>query len=69
MNLIKNKGVFMAYLPEDINMLLSFINMKLRDEYPSLSALCEDMEADEQKIKQKLSSAGYVYDENKNAFI
>ena len=30
-------------LPEDPMMLYSFINMKLRDFYPSLDALCEDM--------------------------
>ena len=30
-------------LPEDPVMLYSFINMKLRDFYPSLDALCEDM--------------------------
>ena len=29
-------------LPEDPMMLYSFINMKLRDFYPSLDALCED---------------------------
>ena len=29
-------------LPEDPMMLYSFINMKLRDFYPSLDALCEE---------------------------
>ena len=29
-------------LPEDPMMLLSFVNMKLRDEYDSLQALCDD---------------------------
>ena len=29
-------------LPQDPNMLFSFINMKLRDFYPSLDALCDD---------------------------
>ena len=33
-------------LPEDPMMLYSFINMKLRDFYPSLDALCEDMNVD-----------------------
>ena len=30
-------------LPEDPMMLLSFVNMKLRDEYDSLQALCDDL--------------------------
>ena len=30
-------------LPKDPMMLFSFINMKLRDYYPSLDALCADM--------------------------
>ena len=31
-------------LPSDPIMLLSFVNMKLRDQYASLDALCEDMD-------------------------
>ena len=31
-------------LPKDPMMLFSFINMKLRDYYPSLDALCADRE-------------------------
>ena len=31
-------------LPKDPMMLFSFINMKLRDFYPSLDALCQDMQ-------------------------
>ena len=30
-------------LPEDPMMLLSFINMKLRDNYSSRDELCDDM--------------------------
>ena len=42
-------------LPEDPMMLYSFINMKLRDFYPSLDALCENMnvEKDVIELKQK----------------
>ena len=46
-------------LPEDPVMLYSFINMKLRDFYPSLDALCEDMERREKKdIVRKLEARG-----------
>ena len=31
-------------LPQDPNILLSYINTKLRDQYPSLEALCEDLD-------------------------
>lgn len=58
----------MTYIPNDPAMLLSFINMKLRDEYDSLSSLCEDLEADEETLKATLSAAGYAYDEEKNRF-
>ena len=33
-------------IPEDPAILLSFVNMKMRDFYKSLDELCEDMEAD-----------------------
>ncbi len=55
-------------LPVDGAMLLSFINMKLRDEYASLDDLCEDCEADRAEIEEKLRALGYEYDPARNAF-
>ena len=55
-------------LPKDPNMLLSVINMKLRDFYPSLEVLCDDMDEDRESIVWILSEAGYTYDPEKNAF-
>lgn len=55
-------------LPEDPVMLYSFINLKLRDYYPSLDALCEDMDVAKEMIEQKLKSVGFVYDPAKNRF-
>ena len=46
-------------MPKDPVMLLSFLNMKLRDFYPDLHALCEDMDADEEEIIQKLAEIDY----------
>ena len=40
------KEVTKMLLPEDPYMLLSVVNMKLRDCYPSLDALCDDLEVD-----------------------
>lgn len=56
-------------LPHDPIILLSFINTKLRDEYSSLDALCEDLNADESVIKAKLATVGYVYDSKLNKFV
>ena len=55
-------------LPEDPNMLYSYINTKLRDEYGSFAAFCEDTGADPQAVTEKLAAAGYTYDEARNRF-
>lgn len=56
-------------LPKDPVILLSFINMKLRDYYPSLAALCDDLGADEEEIRKTLAAIGYEYAADKNAFV
>ena len=56
-------------LPKDPHILVSFLNQKLRDFYPSLDALCEDLEVDRDAILQKLEAADYSYDAEKNAFV
>ena len=55
-------------LPSDPIMLLSFVNMKLRDTYASLDALCEDMDVSKEAIMEKLSMVGYEYDKEMNRF-
>ena len=55
-------------LPKDPFILLSVINMKLRDFYPSLDALCEDMNENKEEIIALLSSAGFEYSESENSF-
>ncbi len=55
-------------LPKDPFILLSMINMKLRDSYSSLDALCDDMDEDKNEIISALSAAGFEYDENTNSF-
>ena len=56
-------------LPGDPIMLLSFVNMKLRDQYASLDALCEDMDESKEAIVAKLSEVGYEYIQERNQFI
>lgn len=55
-------------IPQDPNMLLSFVNLKLRDYYSSLDAMCDDMDLSKAEIEEKLQSIGYAYDEKSNRF-
>ena len=55
-------------LPKDPVILLSYINTLLRDEYASLSSLCEDLQVDEEELQKTLSSIGYEYDSTLNRF-
>ena len=55
-------------LPEEPMMLYSFINMKLRDSYASLDALCEDMDVDKDGIVRTLKRVGFVYNPDRNRF-
>ena len=56
-------------LQKDPMLLLSVVNTKLRDQYTSLDALCEDMQADREKMETKLQNIDYTYDENTNQFV
>lgn len=56
-------------LPNDPIMLLSAVNMKLRDYYKDLDDLCDDMNADKDELTDKLSSIGYEYDSDENQFV
>ena len=55
-------------LSEDPMMLYSFINMKLRDFYPSLDALCEDMNVEKEVIVRTLKRVGFEYNPERNRF-
>lgn len=56
-------------IPKDPVMLLSYVNLKLRDFYTSLDAFCEDLDMDRNEIVEKLSGIDYHYDEEKNQFV
>lgn len=55
-------------IPEDPFILLSFVNMKLRDEYDSLDALADGLDVDVNDIKSRLESVGFKYDASQNQF-
>ena len=52
----------------DAAMLLSFVNMKLRDAYASPEELCEDLGWDLGELEARLASAGAAYDASANRF-
>lgn len=56
-------------LPKDPILLLSAVNTKLRDYYPTLDALCEDMQTDKEEIINVLKGINYEYDESRHQFI
>lgn len=58
----------MLVLPKDPMMLFSVINAHLRDTYPSLDALCDDLHVEKQQIIDQLAAVGYEYNEDKNKF-
>lgn len=49
-------------------MLMSFINTKLRDVYPSLDALCDDMHIDRAELEALLAKGGFEYSKEYNKF-
>ena len=55
-------------LPEDPVMLLSFVNTKLRDQYASLDALCDDLDTSRTALEAKLGEIGYFYNAKENRF-
>lgn len=55
-------------VPNDPVILLSFINTKLRDFYPSLEELGKSLDVDTTEIIEKLRSINYEYDPNQNRF-
>ena len=56
------------YMSMDPNILVSIINMKLRDFYSSLEILCDDMSISKDTLEEKLSQVGYTYDKDINQF-
>jgi hypothetical protein len=56
-------------IPSDPVMLLSYINLKLRDNYSSLEALCDDLDESKSEIEEKLKSINYTYDKDQNQFV
>ena len=58
----------MVMIPKDPVMLLSFLNMKLRDYYKDLDALCEDLDLEKADVVEKMASIQATYHETNNQF-
>lgn len=56
-------------IPQDANMLLSYVNLKLRDYYPSFAVFCDDLDISMTETEQKLNQIGYFYDSQLNQFV
>ncbi len=52
-----------------VQMLLSIINMKLRDVYEDLESFCEDYNIEANIIIEKMARINYVYNIENNQFI
>ncbi|MGN0368826.1 MAG: DUF4250 domain-containing protein [Wujia sp.] len=56
-------------LPGDVNMLLSFVNTRLRDEQINLESFCAQFDVSVQDLQEKLSEIDYHYNEELNRFV
>lgn len=59
----------MNTIPNDPVMLLSFVNLKLRDYYQNLEAFCDDLGVEQSGLEEKLAGIDYHYDRTSNQFI
>lgn len=55
-------------LPQDPFILLSFVNTQLRDNFPSLEALCDDAGVTVEDVVSRLEKAGFRYDPEQRQF-
>ncbi len=56
-------------LPNDAVMLLSAVNMLLRDKYSSLEELCIGEDVNREEVEEKLRKIDYCYNNDSNQFI
>lgn len=58
----------MELLPKDPVMLMSFINMKMRDEYRTLEDFCASYSLDEAKLKAEMTANGFDWNPQTRQF-
>ncbi|PTT47145.1 DUF4250 domain-containing protein [Aeromonas sp. HMWF016] len=52
----------------DVNMLLSLINMQLRDRYDDLEDLCKAQDLDQAALEARLASGNFHYQPEQKQF-
>lgn len=55
-------------LPKDPNMLLSFVNTKLRDDFANIDKFCTNYNISKDELNNKLNILGYFYNDKENQF-
>ncbi len=55
-------------LPKDPNMLLSFVNTKLRDDFANIDKFCTNYNISKDELNNKLNTLGYFYNAKENQF-
>ena len=56
-------------IPNDPVILLSYVNTKLRDQFPTLEELCKSLCINQQELCQKLAGIDYHYEAGRNQFV
>ena len=56
------------YETMDHYILVSAVNVQLRDEFSSLEDLCSAQEIDAEKLKDRLKKSGFKYDSEQRQF-
>ena len=56
-------------ITKDPFMLLSWINLQLRDYYPSLDELCRSLNLDRKSLEITLGGIDFQYDPASNRFV
>lgn len=57
------------WLTMDPYIVLSLSNMKLRNFYPTLEAMCEDLGIEQKVLEEKMKDIGYRYEKSGNHFV
>lgn len=59
----------MDTLPQDPNMLVSVLNMKMRDNDMTLDELCRAFDIDRDVVEARLAAAGFKYNAEARRFV
>lgn len=56
-------------IPNDPVMLVSFLNLQLRDHFASFEDLCKALDLNQDEVQQKLDTIDYHYKPEYNQFL